>query len=91
MQFGLLANLLGASFRRPDGLSIGAIAERLGMDPTTLNRNLKPLRAPAAQRFDDELRQTDAHAVGPIRAVEHENAMGHGIHPLSCPDACPPT
>jgi DNA-binding MarR family transcriptional regulator len=45
MQFGLLANLLGASFRRPDGLSIGAIAERLGMDPTTLNRNLKPLRA----------------------------------------------
>lgn len=45
MQFGLLANLLGASFRRPEGLSIGAIAERLGMDPTTLNRNLKPLKA----------------------------------------------
>jgi DNA-binding MarR family transcriptional regulator len=44
-QFGLLANLSGAASRRPDGLSIGALAERLGMDPTTLNRNLKPLKA----------------------------------------------
>jgi DNA-binding MarR family transcriptional regulator len=45
MQFGLLANLLGASFKRPDGSSIGLLAEQLGMDPTTLNRNLKPLKA----------------------------------------------
>ena len=45
MQFGLLANLFGTSFQRSDVSSIGAVAERLGMDPTTLNRNLKPLRA----------------------------------------------
>jgi DNA-binding MarR family transcriptional regulator len=43
-QFGLLANLSGAALRQPDGSPIGAIAERLGMDPTTLNRNLKPLK-----------------------------------------------
>jgi DNA-binding MarR family transcriptional regulator len=41
-QFGLLANLRGAGSA---GLSIGALAERLGMDPTTLNRDLKPLQA----------------------------------------------
>jgi DNA-binding MarR family transcriptional regulator len=45
MQFGLLANLFGASLRRSEISSIGAIAEWLGMDPTTLNRNLKPLKA----------------------------------------------
>jgi DNA-binding MarR family transcriptional regulator len=44
MQFGLLARLFGASLRS-EVSSIGAIAEWLGMDPTTLNRNLKPLRA----------------------------------------------
>ena len=44
-QFGLLAYLLGAS-RAPSYVSsIGTIAEWLGMDPTTLNRNLKPLAA----------------------------------------------
>jgi DNA-binding MarR family transcriptional regulator len=46
-QFGLLANLYGIAVRQPDGLSIGAIAQRLGMDPTTLNRNLKPLKTKA--------------------------------------------
>ncbi len=44
-QFGLLAYLQGANLTRAGGLSIGAIAEFLGMDPTTLNRNLKPLVA----------------------------------------------
>jgi DNA-binding MarR family transcriptional regulator len=44
-QFGLLANLSGAAFREPGGSSIGAVAQLLGIDPTTLNRNLKPLRA----------------------------------------------
>src|SRR4051812_39261828 len=38
-QFGLLANL------RACALSIGALASRLGMDPTTLTRNLRPLQA----------------------------------------------
>ena len=44
-QFGLLAYLHGASLLRSNDLSIGTIAEWLGMDPTTLNRNLKPLAA----------------------------------------------
>jgi DNA-binding MarR family transcriptional regulator len=43
-QFGLLARLYGASLRR-EILSIGTLAERVGMDPTTLNRSLKPLEA----------------------------------------------
>jgi len=47
-QFGLLANLHGVSLAGRRSLSIGALAERLGLDPTTLNRNLKPL---ATQRL----------------------------------------
>jgi len=43
-QFGLLAQLYGADMSRSTGLSMGMIAERLGLDPTTLNRNLKPLQ-----------------------------------------------
>lgn len=42
-QFGLLARLYGAKRRGEDALSIGALADQHGMDPTTLNRNLKPL------------------------------------------------
>src|SRR5882724_8925118 len=41
-QFGLLARLYGASLRR-EVLPISTLAERVGMDPTTLNRSLKPL------------------------------------------------
>ncbi len=37
-QFGLLNQL-----RRRDGVTIGALAEELVMDPTTLTRNLRPL------------------------------------------------
>ena len=37
-QYGLLAHL-----NRLDGVSIGALAGRLIMDPTTLTRNLRPL------------------------------------------------
>jgi len=44
-QFGLLGYLHGASSTPAHASSIGAIAEWLGMDPTTLNRNLKPLLA----------------------------------------------
>jgi len=42
-QFGLLGYLHCASSAPAHASSIGAIAEWLGMDPTTLNRNLKPL------------------------------------------------
>jgi DNA-binding MarR family transcriptional regulator len=44
-QFGLLARLYGAKLHGEDALSIGALADQHGMDPTTLNRNLKPLLA----------------------------------------------
>ena len=44
-QLGLLGHLYGALLQTGEGLSIGALAERLGMDPTTLNRNLKPIEA----------------------------------------------
>jgi DNA-binding MarR family transcriptional regulator len=37
-QYGLLAHLI-----RHEGISIGALAELLIMDPTTLTRNLRPL------------------------------------------------
>src|SRR5262249_56489576 len=43
-QFGLLARLYGANLRR-ETLPISVLAERVGMDPTTLNRSLKPLKA----------------------------------------------
>src|SRR5262249_18462835 len=41
-QFGLLARLYRAKTRRED-VPIGTLAERMGMDPTTLSRSLKPL------------------------------------------------
>jgi DNA-binding MarR family transcriptional regulator len=44
-QFGLLANLYGVDLVRSAGLPIGALSERLGTDPTTLNRTLKPMGA----------------------------------------------
>jgi DNA-binding MarR family transcriptional regulator len=44
-QFGVLANLYGVDLVRADGLSIGELSERLGADPTTLTRTLKPLAA----------------------------------------------
>ena len=60
-QFGLLAKLYGASLAGQPSLPIGALAERIGMDPTTLNRNLKPLAAlglvaDAAEREDRRIR-----------------------------------
>jgi|SRR5215469_45709 len=44
-QFGLLAKLLGATRGGRSGVPVGALADRVGMHPTTLNRDLKPLRA----------------------------------------------
>jgi DNA-binding MarR family transcriptional regulator len=41
-QFGLLARLYGARLRQ-ELLPLSTLAERQGMDPTTLNRSLKPL------------------------------------------------
>ena len=43
-QLGLLAKLLGASMSGRASLPIGTLAERMGMHPSTLSRDLKPLR-----------------------------------------------
>ena len=40
-QFGMLARLYGDNARR-EVVPIGTLAERMGMDPTTLSRSLKP-------------------------------------------------
>jgi len=73
-QFGLLANLFGASLRRSEVSSIGAIADWLGMDPTTLNRNLKPLKARGLVKD-----QTDP-SDGRLRIVQ---LTGKGRHKLN--------
>jgi DNA-binding MarR family transcriptional regulator len=44
-QFGLMGNLYVVDLLRSEGLSISSLSERLGADPTTLNRTLKPLMA----------------------------------------------
>jgi DNA-binding MarR family transcriptional regulator len=62
-QFGLLAYLHGATLAKSDPPSIGTMAEWLGMDPTTLNRNLKPLIA------RDLVRSTPDPADGRVRVV----------------------
>ena len=41
-QFGLMAQVYGSSLSRPP-LTMKALSSALGMDPTTLNRTLKPL------------------------------------------------
>jgi DNA-binding MarR family transcriptional regulator len=43
-QLGLLAKLLGAAMRGQSSLSVGSLAERAGMHPSTLSRDLIPLR-----------------------------------------------
>src|SRR5215831_13336623 len=42
-QFGLLANLAWLDTTGSDALAIRALAERMGLDPTTLSRTLRPL------------------------------------------------
>jgi DNA-binding MarR family transcriptional regulator len=44
-QFGVLSFLYGSTLEGRDHVSIGALAERAGKHPTTLNRDLKPLEA----------------------------------------------
>jgi DNA-binding MarR family transcriptional regulator len=50
-QYGLLAHL-----SRLDGVSIGVLAERLIMDPTTLTRNLRPLERQELIRLSSDPR-----------------------------------
>jgi DNA-binding MarR family transcriptional regulator len=66
-QFGLLAYLHGAKEAGKANLSIGQLAERVGMDPTTLNRSLKPLAASGlvADALDPSDRRVRAVAITP--------------------------
>ncbi|WP_439574455.1 MarR family winged helix-turn-helix transcriptional regulator [Phreatobacter sp.] len=48
-QFGILANLT-----RLDGIAIGALAERMIMDPTALTRGLKPLERQGFVRLEPD-------------------------------------
>ena len=54
-QFGLIAQL-----RDHTGISIGALAERLVMDATTLSRNLKPLERRGLVAFAPDARDRRA-------------------------------
>ena len=45
-------------------------ADRLGVDQLDIV-------AARAQAVDDEIRKANAHAVGPVGTVEHENAIAH--------------
>jgi len=44
-QFGLIAKLYGATQGGARGVPLGAFAARVGMHPTTLNRDLRALKA----------------------------------------------
>ena len=44
-QFGVLAHLYGSMRDGPNHLSTGALADLIGKHPSTLNRDLKPLKA----------------------------------------------
>ena len=44
-QVGLLSYLYGTLVQTGGGIAVSALAQAVGIDPTTLNRNLKPLRS----------------------------------------------
>jgi DNA-binding MarR family transcriptional regulator len=66
-QYSLLAQLNGL-----DGIGIGAFAERLVMDPTTLTRNLRPLQRRGLMVFapdPDDRRSRTLHLTAKGRAA----------------------
>jgi DNA-binding MarR family transcriptional regulator len=67
-QYGLLAQL-----RRLDGVSIGALAETLIMDPTTLSRNLRPMEKRGLVRLvpdPNDRRSRQLHLTAEGRAAQ---------------------
>ena len=70
-QFGLLAKLYGASLGGRKAVPLGALAARVGMHPTTLNRDLKVLKtrklvADAADPGDKRVRGLTITAGGTV-------------------------
>jgi DNA-binding MarR family transcriptional regulator len=89
-QYGLLTHL-----KRHDGIGIGALAEELVMDPTTLTRNLRPLeRAGLMQLVPDphDRRSRRLHLTADGRAVLEKarpawaRAQRHVEEALGTPD-----
>jgi DNA-binding MarR family transcriptional regulator len=78
-QFGLLAKLYGASQGGRTGVRIGTLAARLGMHPTTLNRDLKPLRAQGlvADAIDASDRRARALVITGKGRARLRNAIPH--------------
>lgn len=68
-QFDLLANLVDVSQKGAPGIAMGVLAAQLGMHPTTLNRDLRPLAtkrliAIAVQAEDRRVRIVSVTAKG---------------------------
>jgi DNA-binding MarR family transcriptional regulator len=76
-QFGLLAHIYAGSTGSLPGHSLGALAEIIGMDPTTLNRNVKPLIAAglASNRIDPADRRVRIIAISVKGAGLFERAV----------------
>ncbi len=76
-QFGLLAHIYAGSTGNLPGHSLGALAEIIGMDPTTLNRNVKPLIAAglAVNRADAADRRVRIIAISAKGAGLFERAI----------------
>ena len=77
-QYGLLGQLA-----RFDGIGIGALAEKLIMDPTTLTRNLRPLERQGfvsmkADRRDKRSRCLHLTASGPCSLRARRACLGAG-------------
>lgn len=70
-QYSLLSHL-----ERLDGVTIGALAERMIMDPTTLTRNLRPLERKGfvASRPDREDKRSRCLHLTPAGLRAHEAA-----------------
>jgi DNA-binding MarR family transcriptional regulator len=78
-QFGLLAKLYGASQGGKTGVPLGALAARVGMHPTTLNRDLKALKA---RRLVADARGADDRRVRAVTITRSGAAALRGAIPL---------
>jgi DNA-binding MarR family transcriptional regulator len=75
-QFGLMTTIAEHRARQAKDISIGALANVVGLDPTTLNRNLSKLQRDklAEVRPDDKDRRVRAVALTPAGRQRLKNA-----------------
>jgi DNA-binding MarR family transcriptional regulator len=76
-QFGLMTTIAEHRARQAKDISIGALANVVGLDPTTLNRNLSKLQRDklAEVRPDDKDRRVRAVALTPAGRQRLKNAV----------------